>query len=89
MVKILGANELSDGTPIIDTGSSGTEYFARGHLSPDAAFVHDAFQVSLALLHSRHSHFHYRFSKPPTILSMWHLNIRPSTMAIGKDWKGL
>ena len=39
--KLLGTdNLLPDGTtPIIETHSSGTNYFARGHLSPDAAFI--------------------------------------------------
>ena len=40
MKKLLGTdNKLPDGTPIIETHSSGTNYFARGHLSPDAAFI--------------------------------------------------
>ena len=40
MKKLLGTNNLlPDGTPIIETHSSGTNYFARGHLSPDAAFI--------------------------------------------------
>ena len=40
MKKLLGTNNLlADGTQIIDTSSSGTNYFARGHLSPDAAFI--------------------------------------------------
>ena len=42
---ILGTdNKLPDGTPIIDSSSSGTNYFARGHLSPDAAFIEEAEQ---------------------------------------------
>ena len=40
MKKLLGTNNLlADGTQIIDTSTSGTNYFARGHLSPDAAFI--------------------------------------------------
>ena len=37
-------NQLSDGTPIIENSSSGTNYFAKGHLSPDAAFIDEAEQ---------------------------------------------
>ena len=37
-------NQLPDGTPIIENSSSGTNYFAKGHLSPDAAFIDEAEQ---------------------------------------------
>ena len=41
---MLGGNTLPNGDPIIDDSSSGTNYFARGHLSPDAAFIEGAEQ---------------------------------------------
>ena len=44
MKTLLGKNELPNGETIIDTTSSGTNYFARGHLSPDAAFIEGAEQ---------------------------------------------
>ena len=37
-------NQLPDGTQIIENTSSGTNYFAKGHLSPDAAFIEEAEQ---------------------------------------------
>ena len=37
-------NQLPNGETIIDDSSSGTNYFARGHLSPDAAFIEGAEQ---------------------------------------------
>ena len=44
MQTLLGTNTKSDGEPYIEVDSSGTNYFAKGHLSPDAAFVYDAEQ---------------------------------------------
>ena len=45
--KLLGTeNKLEDGTTIIDASKSGTNYFAKGHLSPDAAFIDEAEQVA-------------------------------------------
>ena len=41
--KILGSN-IIDGTAIIETTASGTNYFAKGHLSPDAGFVYNVQQ---------------------------------------------
>ena len=41
--KILGSNMIN-GTTIIDSTSSGTNYLAKGHLSPDAGFVSDVQQ---------------------------------------------
>ena len=41
--KILGSNTI-DGAAIIETTSSGTNYFAKGHLSPDAGFVYNVMQ---------------------------------------------
>ena len=42
--KLLGTNnKLPDGTHIIDT-DKGSNYLARGHLSPDAAFIEGAEQ---------------------------------------------
>ena len=42
--KLLGTNNnLLDGTHIIDT-DKGSNYLARGHLSPDAAFIEGAEQ---------------------------------------------
>merc|ERR1712227_288855 len=38
-----GITSIEDET-IIETSSSGTDYFAKGHLSPDAAFVYDVLQ---------------------------------------------
>jgi len=38
-----GVKEIN-GEVIIETGSSGTDYFAKGHLSPDAAFITNAEQ---------------------------------------------
>ena len=40
----MGRSTTSSGEALIDTSRSGTEYFARGHLSPDAAFIYDVFQ---------------------------------------------
>ena len=37
-------NKLPSGETIIENSSSGTNYFARGHLSPDAAFIEGAEQ---------------------------------------------
>ena len=37
-------NKLPGGETIIDNTSSGTNYFAKGHLSPDAAFIEGAEQ---------------------------------------------
>ena len=45
--ELLGTdNTLPDDshTPIIDSTTSGTNYFAKGHLSPDAAFIDEAEQ---------------------------------------------
>ena len=43
VTEILGSNTI-DGTAIIDTTSSGTNYLAKGHLSPDAGFVYNVMQ---------------------------------------------
>ena len=43
MIKILGRNTI-DGKPIIETSRSGTNYFAKGHLCPDAGFVYNVMQ---------------------------------------------
>jgi len=40
IVKLLGHN-LINGKPVIETSSSGTNYFAKGHLAPDAAFIYN------------------------------------------------
>ena len=37
-------NELANGNKIIDASKSGTNFFAKGHLSPDAAFIEGAEQ---------------------------------------------
>merc|ERR1712080_466930 len=37
----LGGKTQIEGEDIIETGKSGTNYFAKGHLSPDAAFVYN------------------------------------------------
>lgn len=42
--KNLGTNNKLGAVKIIDTSRSGTHYFAKGHLSPDAAFVYNVFQ---------------------------------------------
>eukprot|EP00095_Tigriopus_kingsejongensis_P006847 maker-scaffold176_size284796-snap-gene-0.14 protein:Tk06847 transcript:maker-scaffold176_size284796-snap-gene-0.14-mRNA-1 annotation:"duplex-specific nuclease" len=39
-----GSFTLPNGEAIIDSSSSSTSYFAKGHLSPDAAFVYDVQQ---------------------------------------------
>ena len=44
MKALLGTNTLPSGDAIIEESRSGTNYFARGHLSPDAAFIYDAEQ---------------------------------------------
>ena len=41
---LLGTSTTQTGEAYIETSSTGTHYFARGHLAPDAAFVYDAFQ---------------------------------------------
>jgi hypothetical protein len=43
-VTLLGTNTNSLGEPYIETSTSGTNYYAKGHLSPDAAFIYNAFQ---------------------------------------------
>jgi len=40
----LGGLTMLYGEPIIDTDRHGTNFFAKGHLSPDAAFVYDVLQ---------------------------------------------
>lgn len=40
VLKLLGHNEIN-GKPIIETSTSGTNYFAKGHLSPDAGFIYN------------------------------------------------
>merc|ERR1712106_999847 len=42
--KILGTNNKMGTFQIIDKSRSGTHYFAKGHLSPDAAFVYNVMQ---------------------------------------------
>jgi len=37
----LNNNELKDGSEIIDLGKGSSDWFAKGHLSPDAAFIYD------------------------------------------------
>merc|ERR1712218_303199 len=44
VTKILGGVTSIEEEPIIETSSSGTDYFAKGHLSPDAAFVYNVQQ---------------------------------------------
>ncbi|XP_059098835.1 uncharacterized protein LOC131892971 [Tigriopus californicus] len=45
LTTMLGSSfTLDNSEPIIDESSSSTTYFAKGHLSPDAAFVYDAQQ---------------------------------------------
>ena len=43
MTEILGSNSL-DGREVIENSASGTNYFAKGHLSPDAGFVYNVMQ---------------------------------------------
>ena len=42
--NLLGTNTTASGELYIETSSSGTHYFSRGHLAPDAAFIYDVFQ---------------------------------------------
>lgn len=42
--KDLGTNNKFEGETIIQTGRSGSHYFAKGHLAPDAAFVYNVEQ---------------------------------------------
>jgi len=42
--KLLKTNNKLGALKIIDTSRSGTHYFAKGHLSPDAAFVYNVMQ---------------------------------------------
>lgn len=46
MVKLLSTNNLLYGTTtaIIDN-TGGSNYFARGHMAPDADFIYDVEQV--------------------------------------------
>ena len=37
----LNNNHLKDGSDIIDVGKGSSDWFAKGHLSPDAAFIYD------------------------------------------------
>ena len=41
---LLGGKTSIEGEQIIETSSSGTNYFAKGHLAPDAAFVYNVLQ---------------------------------------------
>ena len=42
MTKLIyQTNKIKDGGKIIDLGSGSSIWFAKGHLSPDAAFVYD------------------------------------------------
>ena len=43
VTEILGSNTFK-GTTIIENSASGTNYFAKGHLSPDAGFVYNVQQ---------------------------------------------
>ena len=43
VLEITGTS-LINGANIIDTSRSGTHYFAKGHLAPDAAFIYDVEQ---------------------------------------------
>ena len=42
--QLFGENVINGNEPIIENSASGTNYFAKGHLAPDAAFIYDAFQ---------------------------------------------
>lgn len=44
VTAILGGKTKLEGEEIIETSSSGTDYFAKGHLSPDAAFIYNVEQ---------------------------------------------
>jgi hypothetical protein len=44
VTALLGGVTSIDDETIIETSSSGTDYFARGHLSPDAAFIYNVLQ---------------------------------------------
>merc|ERR1711971_485243 len=44
VTALLGGVTSLEGETIIETSSSGTDYFAKGHLSPDAAFVYNVLQ---------------------------------------------
>ena len=44
MTALLGGVTSIEDETIIETSSSGTDYFAKGHLSPDAAFVYNVLQ---------------------------------------------
>jgi len=41
VTNILGTNTLEGNVEIIENSASGTNYFAKGHLSPDAAFIYN------------------------------------------------
>ena len=43
-MKSITGTSYTDGVNIIDTSTSGTHYFAKGHLAPDAAFIYDVEQ---------------------------------------------
>ena len=43
VTAILGTNNMG-AVQIIENSSSGTNYFAKGHLSPDAGFVYNVMQ---------------------------------------------
>ena len=44
VTALLGGVTALEGETIIETSSSGTDYFAKGHLSPDAAFIYNVQQ---------------------------------------------
>eukprot|EP00088_Acartia_fossae_P004726 TRINITY_DN12039_c0_g1_i1.p1 TRINITY_DN12039_c0_g1~~TRINITY_DN12039_c0_g1_i1.p1 ORF type:complete len:466 (+),score=83.33 TRINITY_DN12039_c0_g1_i1:41-1438(+) len=85
--KLLGHNEIN-GKPVIETSSRGTNYFAKGHLSPDAGFIYNINQDAT----------YYYFNVAPQFQSFnngnWkalEINTRDLASSLGKDvsiWTG-
>ncbi len=83
MTDIVGSN---DGFIVSD----GNNYFARGHLSPDAAFVYDAFQVGVKLLGSRCSKDGLLHHWPFQNATYYFINVAPQFQAFNNgNWKSL
>ena len=68
VTALLGGVTALEGKTIIETSSSGTDYFAKGHLSPDAAFIYnvqqDATYYFINVAPQVRSYFRHRFFSP-------------------------
>ena len=77
VTKILGGVTSIEEEPIIETSSSGTDYFAKGHLSPDAAFVYNVQQDAT----------YYFINVAPQVVSEKRLFINFFSVPIFQQWQ--